>query len=1147
MTQSGSGTPMPQSFEDDLALLAQLLEPQGFESSDGRRIPPREPNAPVPMSFSQELLWMLDRATPGMVAYNMPAARRLVGPLDVRALDAALTTIAARHEALRTRFAEIDGEPRLLIDPPAAVASKFVDLTATPADAREDAMLRVVRERAATPFDLDREHMFRSTLVRVAPDDHVLVLELHHIVADGWSLGVLNRELATAYAAHRRGMAPTFPTVPIPFGDFAVWQRHQLSGERLASLLDFWRGQLGTATEPLGLPTDFPRASAPTFAGARESVSLEAARLQAIRHLASAHGATLYMALLAAYATVLHRYTGRMDVLVGSGSAGRSLPETEGIVGYLNNTLVQRANFADDPSFAELLTRVRDSAVAAYDHQEIPLEKLVLELRQGEERLRDAPLFEVVLTMQDAMGTPLVLDDLRSEPLAFDIGATKFDITLFASERDGRLRLTVQYRSDLFTPPSMRRFLAHLSAVLASAVADASMRVSAIPMLSTEERSALAAWNETALPAGAPATIAELFGEQVARVPDGVAVTAADATLTYAELNARAEALAARLRSAGVTTGRPVVLGLDRSASAVVALLAVLKAGGCYVPVPADLPAVRREQIVRESHASVVITDGGDADAACFAGLTVVTPGRDAESTARAQADGDVAAPPGSPAYVLFTSGSTGTPKGVVVTNANVVHYVRAVSRAIAGRDDLLEALQDLGSLSFGSVTTLAADLGNTSLFGALLTGGSLHVVAKDIATDPARFADYVVAHPLDVLKITPGHIGALMAGRTGSSLAAVLPRECLVVGGEALRAELARTVLDAGSCRLLNHYGPTETTIGACTLEVTPEALEQAAAYGATTVPIGRPIANTQAHVVDIHMTEVPVGIPGELLIAGAGVTDGYLGRDDLTSERFVTVERGDRAIRAYRTGDRVRRLPDGTIEFLGRLDDQVKVRGHRVELAEVEQMLRRHNGIAEAAVIVGDDDGRRRMVAYAVPRGGGYAASHAAPVTEAGLREHLAALLPDYMLPDAIVVLEALPRTSNGKVDRRNLPAPDATSGEDAFVAPATPTERELATIWADVLKQERVGATDNFLTLGGHSLMAIRVLGRISRAFGVRLPLRTLFDAPTIAQLAPIVDAERAAAPTPAAGISARSRDAYRVNPTASASATPGRGES
>jgi amino acid adenylation domain-containing protein len=1126
----------PARFDADLDVLAQLLEAEGIDVASTARIAPRAPGAAVPMSFAQELLWLLDRAMPGMTAYNMTVARRLRGPLDVAALETALSTVIARHEALRTRFAEVDGAPRQLVDEPQRATLPVVDVQAD--EQPEDAARRTVRGRARTPFDLAREHPFRATLVRITPDDHVLLLESHHIVVDGWSLGVLYRELSAAYSAARAGHVAPLSPVELQYGDFAIWQREQLAGDRLDALLAFWRGQLGEATEPLDLPTDFRRPQSPTFAGARESIDLPTGTLAAIRKLADARSATPYMVLLAAYAAVLHRYTGRENVLVGSGSAGRTIPEIEGLIGYINNTLVQRADFTGDPTFAELLARVRESALGAYDHQEVPLEKLVLELRQGDARLSAAPLFDVVFTMQDTLPSSLDLAGVVVEPFGADMGATKFDITLFAAEHGGELRLTLQYRSDLYAPATMRRFLGHLSAVLATAVADPKVRVSGIPLLADDERAALAAWNDTAVAEGDAATLVELFEAQVACAATRPAVVAPSAiagavvTLTYAELDARANQLARRLREAGTVQGSFVGLLLDRSLEAIVGLLGILKAGGAYVPLSVDAPSARLARQLVECGAKAVVTISAFAER-LPAGVDVVSLDREAAALDALSAEPlDAVATSDSLAYVLYTSGSTGVPKGVGVTHANVVHYTRAVSRVLADvpRSQRGDGLAALAGWRFGLASTLAADLGNTSLYPALLGAGTLHVLGADVATEPARFAEQVRAQPLDVLKITPSHLSALAAGRAGAALGDLLPHRWLVLGGEALRLDVARDLVQAGACRVLNHYGPTETTVGVLTFEVTPDSLAAAEALGTQTVPLGRPLANTRAFVADAHGNEQPVSVPGELSIGGAGVTTGYVGRPELTAERFVTY-RGERV---YRTGDRARRLSDGTLEFLGRVDDQVKVRGYRVEPGEIAQALRALPGVADAAVVLRDD----ALVAYVVGKQAGYAVSHTDRPTADGLRAALAAQLPEFMVPTAIVLLEGLPLTPNGKLDRARLPAPSAggTAEADAHVAARTETETKLAAIWAEVLKRETISVTAGFLELGGHSLLAIRVLGRISKTFGVRLPLRTLFDAPTVEQLARLIDAERAttgAASEP--GLVARSRDAHRIGRT------------
>ena len=1067
----------------------------------------------LPSSFAQELLWLTDRASPGNVSYNVPRTRRLRGVLDEAALRRAFDALVERHEILRTTYANHGDQVVQIVHDPRSVPFEVVDLTATAPDAREAEAARIVRERSARPFDLSTDLLLRVTLVRLAADDHVLLFESHHIAFDGWSRDVVFRELDAFYAAFASGREPALAALPIQYADFSIWQREELKGDRLASLLGWWQNELGDAEHVLHIPTDFVRPGVSRFEGVTRSIQLSPEVRDAIRALGQRHGATTYMVLLAAYSTVLHRYTGQPDVLVGSPIAGRARPEIEGLIGYFANTIVQRARFAGDPTFGEVITRLRESALGAYDHQDVPFEKLALEF-EGRPSTGQSPLFQVVFTQLDASHSPEArMGDVVLESFALSIATTKFDLTLFMSDRPEGLGITLRARQDLHHAESVERFLGHLRSVLVVASADDTIRVSAIPLLSSDESAELAGWNETTVAEGEAATIVELFEAQVERVPTRVAVTdSGSSSVTYAELNARANQLASRLRQLGVAANTPVGLGLDRSTDAVVGLLGILKAGGCYVPVPAELPESRRLQQLRESGALVLVSNAADASALPCSIEVVSLDGDAAALAALPNANPSALTSPANLAYVLFTSGSTGTPKGVAVTHANVVHYARAVSRVLS--DIPLTRTPDnfaaLDGLTFGMVSTLGADLGGTSVWTSLLGGGTLHILGADVTTEPARFAEYVAQHALDVMKITPNHLIALSAGKTGTELAAVLPKRWIVLGGEALRPDIARTLLSAGSCRVLNHYGPTETTVGVCTFEVTRQSLDAVLAMGAQTVPIGAPLANVRAYVVDANAQLQPIGIPGELWLGGDGVASGYFQRPELTAERFVDFG----GQRVYRTGDRVRRLPDGSIEFLGRIDDQVKVRGYRVELGEIEHVLRGHPGVNAAVVVLRKDEesGDAALVAYVVTLQEGYAVSHSDRPTVDALSALLAAHLPEYMVPSAVVMLDALPLTANGKVDKARLPAPDAAaSGESAYVAPRTETEVKIAQMWKDVLKKEQIGLTDNFLALGGHSLLAIRVLGKISKTFGLRLPLRSLFDAPTVEQLAELVDIE------------------------------------
>ncbi|HEU5220242.1 MAG TPA: amino acid adenylation domain-containing protein [Gemmatimonadales bacterium] len=1074
-TPGGSSVP-----DDDLDLLASMLAEEGFESAADGPIPSRAFDGPVPAAFAQELVWLLDRATPGNTAYQIPLASRLTGRLDEPALRQAFDTLIARHESLRTTFAPGGAHPVQIVHPPRPMDLIADDLRALPASEREIEATRRLTARMATPFDLSRDQLLRGMLLRVAEDEYLFLLETHHIVADGWSTSLLIRELSVLYEGYRAGHPAELPPLAVHFRDFAAWQRERLSGARLEELLVYWRAQLADAPSSLELPTDRPRPAVPSFEGNEAIALLPTPVLEQLKQLAQAHGATLYMVLLAAYQTVLHRWSGQSEILTGSAIAGRTRPELEGVFGYLANTLVLHGSFGDDPSFTTLLERTRDRCLGAFDHQEIPLEKLILELKR-DQAANPAPLFQVVLTMQDTRPALRSFGDLTVSSLSLGVSATKFDLTLFPAERPEGLRLVLHYRSDLFEPETAARFLSHLTTLLTAVVATPEVRVSEVALMSALERAALSGWNATATPLGAPTTVGALVAAAAARRPAGAAVVAGDTVLSWAALQAQASRLAHHLQAQGVGPEVPVGLCLERSAELIVGMLGILWSGGAYVPLLPELPPARLQQQLDASGVRLVVTLAAHRDrfpadlALCCLDADAATLGA-APDTPPASG-----ATPDSLAYVLFTSGSTGTPKGVAVTHANLVHYTRAIAA-------VLELPLDGSGTPWhcGTVSTLAADLGHTSVFPALVSGGTLHVLPAEVGLDAARFQACVAAQPLDLLKITPSHFQAL----AGPDFApAHLPRRWLVLGGEPCPWPLVEAVRAAGRCRVLNHYGPTETTVGATTFEAGSTDLTR---WAPVTVPIGRPLPNVTALVLDARQQPVPVGVPGELWIGGAGVARGYLGAAALTAERFA----GSAEARRYRTGDRVRRLPSGDLEFLGRLDTQVKVRGNRVELGEIDAVLARHPAVRQAVVTLRDDS----LTGYVVLD---------PAVEDSALVAHLRAALPEYMVPAAWVRLERLPLTANGKIDRAALPAPMTALPPAEDPTPRNATERALATLWAEILRRDAVGRGDNFFALGGHSLLAIRLLGRIAKQFGVRLSLRILFEHPTIATLAPLLD--------------------------------------
>ncbi|MBC5800012.1 MAG: amino acid adenylation domain-containing protein [Candidatus Eremiobacteraeota bacterium] len=1061
-----------------------------------------------PLSYAQELLWQLHRALPETSAYNVPRTRLVRGRLDVEALRRAFATVVERHEILRSTYGFEGEEAVQIVHPPSAIDIAVTDLCALPLDARRAEAQRLAGEAALRPFDLERQMPLRVSLFRTGEDEHVLHIDSHHIAADGGSRDILFRELDTCYAAFCAGRTPELPALEIQFADYAVWERRYLAGERLERLLAYWRAELGDVETVLDLQPDLPDGAPAVDDAVTRSILIAPELAEAVKALGRRSDATLYMTLLAAYATVLRLYaTQGQDVLVGSPISGRSRPGLDELIGYFVNTTVQRVRFHGDPSFADLITRVRESCLGAYDHQELPLERLLPELHGGR-AVAHASLVQAVFTMLDpGEGGKSRLGDLDVHPLPSGIGTTKFDLTLFMAERPEGVSLSLRVRAGVWSEATVDRFLARLQSVLATAAADPSVSVSRFLLPDDAERAQLARCNATECDVGPPTSIVALFDRARLRFPQRTALVCGTCEHSYERLGMRADALAQRLLARGAGPNRCVGILLDRSAESIVALLAVAKSGAAYAFLSPDLPATRLRQQIAESDAQLVVTSTAYASLVPPTVNAIVFDHPAEDDRRHVDTFPAERVAPDDLAYVVFTSGSTGVPKGVAVTHANLVHYVRAISRMFADvpaqqRGDGLAALS---GWHFAMASTLSADLGNTALFPALCSGGTLHLLPAEVTSDASRFTAYMSLHSVDVLKITPGHLRALLPA--GDALAAALPARWLVFGGEALTFELGWRVLAARRARVLNHYGPTEGTVGATTFELTPASLAAAQNAGARTVPIGTPLVNVQTHVLDPERRPVPPDLPGDLYLGGAGVARGYLHRPDFTAERFVTFLGIGRA---YATGDRVRRLSDGALEYLGRSDAQVKIRGYRVEPGEVAAALRAFPDILDATVVpFGEVEAE--LAAYVITSPG--VATRAAAFAE-DVRKRLAATLPAHMVPGAVMIVEAFPRTPNGKLDRRALPVP--TSGSDrgpATAAPCTETERALVDIWANAFKRdpEAIGTSDDFLTLGGHSLLAIRVLGAVSRQFGVRFPLGDLFEYRTIAQLAARIDAQ------------------------------------
>ncbi|MCP3170221.1 amino acid adenylation domain-containing protein, partial [Myxococcus qinghaiensis] len=1071
-----------------------------------------------PLSFAQQRLWFFDQLSPGSAAYNIPIHLRVEGALNLDALQRAFSALVSRHEALRTTFAMHEGEPVQVIHPATDFPLTVEDLGGLAESEREAEVRRRAVEASLRPFDLGQKWLVRATLSRLEPEVYVLSLVMHHIIADGWSLGVLVRELGALYVAFSEGRASPLAALPVQYADYARWQREWLSGARLEEQFAGWRKRLAGAPPHLELPTDSPRPAIQSHRGATVPVRLSKELSDAIGTLARAEGATPFMVLLAAFQVLLARYSGQEDVSVGSPIAGRRYAETEGLIGFFVNTLVLRAQARPRDTFRELLAQVRETTLGSYEHQDLPFEKLVEALQPVRDLSRTA-LFQVLFVLQNAPVEALELPALSLKPLPTQgTESARFELSLNLSETAEGFEGTLLFNSDLFLESTAARMVSHLQVLLESITANPAQRLSALPLMTdSERRHVLESWATTTAEAPFEAALLhQLIERQVARTPDAPAVRCEEAVLSYRQLDARANQLAHHLRALGVGPDVPVALCLDRSVELVVALLAVLKAGGAYVPLEPSQPASRLCLMVEEVAAPVVVTESRHAALFQACAARCVHLDTEAEQLARQRVDApDPQGASENLAYVLFTSGSTGRPKGVAVSHAALVNYVQAATERLRLRE----------CTSFALVSTFGADLGNTVLFPALCTGGVLHVLTSERAGNPVGVAEYFQRHGVDCVKIVPAHLSALL---TAPDPARALPRKRLVLGGESSTWTLLEQVRAlAPECEVFNHYGPTETTVGVLAggvatggavlaTDSTTARAEAGPSTRLATVPLGRPLANARVYVLDGELRPVPVGVPGELFIGGAQVARGYLSRAELTAERFgpdpFSAVPG---ARMYRTGDRVRWLADGRVEFLGRSDFQVKVRGFRVEPGEVAAVLREHPSVSDAVVVAREDTpGDQRLVAY-VLAGSGQA------VEVAALRGFLQERLPAHMVPAAFMWLDVLPLTPNGKLDRRALPVPEsgAVVSGAVHVPPATPMEEALASIWAEVLRVERVGRHDDFFALGGHSLVATQVVARLRASLGVEVPLRALFEAPTLEALARKVDQVARAVSLPA----------------------------
>ncbi|SFY15263.1 non-ribosomal peptide synthetase, partial [Pseudomonas sp. NFPP16] len=1079
-------------------LFLKALDKEGVDFSllpipAGVAVPDRQA-----LSYAQQRMWFLWQLDPQSAAYNLPNAVRLSGPLDRAVLAQAFDWLLERHESLRTVFALEDDEPRQVIQE-ARVDIDYRELCDLDPAQRETRVQQLADAEARRPFDLQQGPLLRVCVLGLGEQEHVMLLTLHHIVADGWSMGVLIEEFLHAYDSLLQGEVPNVPALPIQYRDYALWQRSWLEAGEQERQLDYWRAKLGDEHPPLKLPTDHPRPAHSSRQGRRLDFALEQPLAQQLGALARQQGVTLFAVLLAGFKLLLSRYSGQQDIRVGVPIANRTRQEAEGLIGFFVNTQVLRTELSPQLTVQQLLADIRETTLSAQAHQDLPFERLV-EALHLERSLSHSPLFQVLYNHQPQVTELTTLHSrsgLQVQALPRNERTVQFDLTLDTFERGGQLQAAFTYDCQLFEAQTIERMAGHWQNLLWAMVREPQSALAELPLLSAQQHRGFLAQGAGAEEVFSAESVLELFARQVATQPEAPALVFAGQCLSYRELDLRASRLAAALVARGVGPEVPVGIAVERSLEMVLGLLAVLKAGGAYVPLDPQYPEQRLSYMLEDSGVRLLLSETAVQPRLPVAARVEVLLLDQAQAWAP---DSDpLAALPGMAvgnlAYSIYTSGSTGAAKGVSITHGALANYVQAIIQRLP-----------LGTArTMAVVSTIAADLGHTTLFGALCSGSCLHVIDLDTGLDADAFGAYLHTHQIDVLKIVPSHLQALMSGEEP---ARSLPRQCLVLGGEACPAALVRRIATlAPECAVFNHYGPTETTVGALTMAAATLAAERAV------VPLGLPLANVRARVLDASLQPVAPGTPAELYLGGAGLARGYHQRAALTAERFVPDPFSGDGQRLYRTGDLARYLDGGVIDYLGRIDHQVKIRGYRIELGEITAALKQLPQVEDAVAQVVSVAGESQVAAYVV-----LAKAQEPEAAWQEIRRQLAVALPDYMLPMHFLALAGMPLTPNGKLDLRALPPLQQQAPVEAFVAPVSELQQGIAAIWQAVLKVERVGLGDNFFALGGHSLLATQIMSRVRRLLGADVPLRVLFETSRLDEFVEQVQACAGAAALP-----------------------------
>jgi len=1086
--ESSEGTRISRlTPEERAALESRLLEKRSHPSIE--TIPRLSRDPSLPLSFAQQRMWFMEQLTPGTALYNVPWAVQLTGPLDVSALRRSLECLVERHGILRTTYKAIAGVPYQVVSKSTSIPLHVIDLRGSSSANGEEELRQLLREEATRPFDLSSDCMLRAMVVQLADRAHALILVAHHIAVDDWSCKILNQELGVLYEGTLHGREPALPDLPIQYADYAAWQRDDARNKELDQELAYWRTKLEGLSPTLDLPTSSSQPSDETFSGGKVFIMIPDDAAARIHEIASKLNITPFMVLASAVMVTLYRYTGETDIAIGIPIAGRTRLETESLVGLFVNTLVLRGDLSGQPSFAETLERVKSVCIEAYDHQETPFERIVADL--ATERNEDhSPVVQVMLSYWNLSSEPLQLAGTESTAIKVGTDTSKFDLSFSLRETSEGLAGTLVYSLRLFNEDRMRDLAAHFVRLLDAGMRERELAIGTLPMLSRRERKRIVVdWNAATAPEPEERTLHGLFERAAAATPQATAVVCGDDRLTYADLNERANHVAYYLRGLDVQANELIGISMHRSIDLIVGLLGILKAGGAYLPLDHRFPPERLRYMMEDAAVRVLLTQSDLEANLPTDGIKVVRLDDDWPTIAQREPVPSTETSPEDLAYVMYTSGSTGRPKGVMISHRNVVGFLNAY-RQVTGTGP-----QRIST----NVITYAFDTSVEEIFSPLCYGGTLHVIPYETTLDGRSLAHYILDHGINTAYIVPDLLPFI--AETFEEHGGCGKLTCLITGLAPKKQSILQRLRDISpALRILNAYGPTEVTYGATAYE-----------FDSTTdperdVPIGKPFSDYQIYIVNDLLEPVPISVTGEILIGGVGVSRGYLNRPDLTAERFIpnpfaTVVED----RVYRTGDLGQYLDDGTIKFLGRCDSQVKIRGHRIELREIELAIESHPLVAAChAAPCTLSEGDVRLVAYVTWIGDRLE-------DERALHQHLQHQLPSFMLPSAFVFMNKFPLLPTGKIDRQALPQPDwARAGtSDRSAPPDSETERRLATIWEDVLKLDRVGSTDSFFELGGHSLLAVRVIHRLEEALGVRIPIRILFDQPTIAELASFID--------------------------------------